>query len=70
MTVTIDEIRASDKAVLTPADVAEVLGSDPQTIRLAAKRHPEQLGFNVAVVGCRVKIPKEAFLRFLTGEGR
>lgn len=66
--MTLEEIRASDKTVLTPADIAPVLGADPQDIRVAAKLHPERLGFNVAVVGSRIKIPRLAFIRWMEGE--
>ena len=65
--MTLDEIRASTKAVLTAADVAPVLGCDPQAIRLTARRNPEWLGFPVVCVGSRVKIPREPFLRHWTG---
>lgn len=63
--MTLDEIRNSTKEVLTPAEVAEVLGCDPQDIRLTAKRCPEKLGFPVCVIGTRTKIPRVPFLRFM-----
>ena len=63
--MTLDEIRNSTKEVLTPADIAPVLGADPQYIRVAAKQHPERLGFNVAVIGTRVKVPRLAFIRWM-----
>jgi len=66
--MTLDEIRNSIKEVLTPAEVAEVLGCDPQDVRVAAKVHPERLGFNVAVIGTRVKVPRRAFIRWMEGE--
>lgn len=66
-TVTLDEIKASDKAVLTPGDIAEVLGSDQQAIRVQARTAPEKLGFNVAVIGTRVKVPRLAFIRWVEG---
>lgn len=66
--MTLDEIRNSTKEVLTPADVAPVLGCDPQDIRVAAKQHPERLGFNVAVIGTRVKVPRLAFIRWMEGQ--
>ena len=65
--MTIAEIRASTKAMLTPADIAPILGSDPQTIRLTAIMHPERIGFSFSYVGNRMKIPREAFLRWLDG---
>lgn len=66
--MTLDEIRNSTKEVLTPAEVAPVLGCDPQDIRVAAKQHPERLGFNVAVIGTRVKVPRLAFIRWMEGQ--
>ena len=65
--MTLDEIRSSTKEVLTPGDVAYVLNADPQDIRVAAKQRPNLLGFNVCVVGSRVKIPRRAFLNWLEG---
>ena len=63
--MTLDEIKASDKAVLTPGDIAEVLGSDQQTIRVQARTAPEKLGFPVVIIGCRTKIPRIPFLRYM-----
>lgn len=63
--MTIEDIKASDKVMLTPADVAPVLGCDAQDIRVAAKLAPERLGFSVSVIGTRVKIPRASFLKFL-----
>lgn len=65
--MTLDEIRNSTKEVLTPADIAPVLGADPQDIRLAARLHPERLGFPVSVIGTRTKIPRLGFLNWLEG---
>lgn len=65
--MTLDEIRNSTKEVLTPGEVAPVLGCDPQDIRVAARVHPERLGFNIALIGSRVKIPRRAFLNWLEG---
>ncbi len=66
--MTVEEIRASEKTMLTPGDIAEVLMADPQDIRMTAREHPERLGFNVAVIGTRTKIPRVAFLRWMEGE--
>ena len=65
--MTLDEIRNSTKEVLTPADIAPVLGADAQGIRLTARLHPERLGFNVSVIGTRTKIPRLGFLNWLEG---
>lgn len=66
--MTLDEIKASDKTVLTPSEIAEVLKADAQDIRLMAKRNPERLGFNVSVIGTRVKVPRLAFIRWMEGQ--
>ena len=66
--MTLSDIEALDRSVLTPAIVAEYLGCDQQTLRLQARLRPDLLGFPVVCVGTRVKIPKEPFLAFCRGE--
>ena len=63
--MTIEEIRVSDKPMIRPADVAPIIGCDPQWVRDTARENPEALGFPALVVGNRVKIPRIPFLRFL-----
>lgn len=65
--MTIAEIRQSKKTVLTPEDVCEVLSCRRHNINLQAQNDPSKLGFPVIVMGSRVKIPREAFLRFWDG---
>lgn len=65
--MTIEEVRASTKTTLTPADIAPIIGCNPQGIRITARRNPEWLGFPVVCIGNRVKIPREPFLRHWTG---
>ncbi len=65
--MTIDEIRVTDKPMLSPVDVAEVLGSDPQTIRLTAKMAPERVGYPFTFTGNRMKIPRIGFIRWMEG---
>lgn len=66
--MTLKEIIASDREILIPTDISEVIGTDPQAIRTMARKRPDLLGFPVCVVGSRVKIPRRAFIRFMTGE--
>lgn len=66
--MTIDEMRASREAFLTPSDIADVLGSNPQAIREQARSDPKLLGFNVIVIGTRTKIPRIPFLKFIGEE--
>ena len=63
--MTLDEIRNSTKEVLTPADIADVLNSDPQDIRVQARTAPERLGFPVIIIKSRTKIPRVPFLRYM-----
>ena len=58
------QIRASGKEMLSPADIAPVLGCNPYSINVMAKADPARLGFPVCVIGNRVKIPRRAFLRW------
>ena len=66
-TKTLQEIEALDKTMLIPADVAGYLGCDPYSINVAAKSAPGLLGFPIIVMGSRVRIPKEGFVRFCRG---
>ena len=63
--MTIEELKKSEKAFLTPAEIAPVLRSDPQTLRVTARQRPDLLGFDFTLVGNRMKIPRLAFLRWL-----
>lgn len=65
--MTIDEIRASDKEVLTPADIAPLLGCKPYSINVQAHADKSKLGFKVVITNRRVKIPRRAFLEFWEG---
>jgi hypothetical protein len=56
-----------DREYLIPREVAAVLGTDPQYIRVAAKQEPERLGFPVCIIGCRVKVPRRAFIAWMEG---
>ena len=57
-------IAANGKEMLSPADIAPVLGCNPYSINVMAKADPARLGFPVCVIGNRVKIPRRAFLRW------
>lgn len=64
---TLAEIEACQKTMLFASDVAEYLHTDAHSIRLAARQAPGLLGFPMIVVGSRVLIPKEGFVRFCQG---
>lgn len=63
--MTLDEIKNSDSLFLNPADIAPILGCDPNWIRRAAHDAPELIGFPVSVIGTRTRIPRKPFLQFL-----
>lgn len=63
--MTLREIVECEKEMLTPKDIAPILGCDAYSISLAAKKNPKALGFKVIVVGTRTKIPRRAFLEHL-----
>lgn len=63
--MTLDDIKAMNTSVITPAVAARVLECDPHYIRVAAVQCPEQLGFPVSRIGNRTKIPRIPFLRFM-----
>lgn len=66
MPLTVNDIRAMSKPTILASEAAQVLGCDPQWLRLMAREHPERLGFPVCCTSNhRVKIPREPFLRFL-----
>ena len=65
--MTIDQIRKSDKTMLTPTDVAGLLGVAPYTINIMLKeKGNEAFPFPAFLVRSRVKIPRLQFLRFIT----
>lgn len=66
--MTIEDIKKMDKEILTPADIAPVLGCDANTIRTQAEIDIKQLGFPAAKLGSRVKIPRLAFIKWYEGD--
>ena len=69
--MTIKEIQSSTKEMLTPSDIAEILGCAPYTINVQVKQDiadgVNSFGFPISKIGCRVRIPRRAFLRFILG---
>lgn len=66
--MTIEEIKASRAHVLTPSDIAEIIGSNPATLRLMAIQTPEHLNPLAPIrTGNRVKFPRIRFLRWYYG---
>jgi hypothetical protein len=70
--MTIEEIQSSTKEMLTPSDIAEILGCAPYTINVQVKQDiadgVNSFGFPISKIGCRVRIPRRAFLRFMLGD--
>lgn len=64
LSVTLEQIRDSDKDILTPEDVHEVLGCGAYSINVQAKSDPSKLGFPVCLIGSRVRIPRIGFLNW------
>ncbi len=63
----LNDLASIDRDWLTPAQIAPVLGADPNLIRWQAHNEREALGFPVVVLGTRVKIPKIPFIKFMGG---
>lgn len=66
--MTMNDIRQSDKDILTPSDIADVMGSHPQTIIISAREHPEMIGYPFAFHGNRMKIPRIGFINWFDGK--
>lgn len=64
---TLQEIENCGKDILIPKDVAGYLGCHPHSIVTAAKQAPELLGFPVNIMGSRVRIPRDGFVRWAKG---
>ena len=63
--MTITEMLESAEPFLSPADIAEVLQCDPQSIRAQAQTDPSKLGYPVIVINRRIRIPRIPFLRYM-----
>jgi len=66
--MTLQDIERIESEVLTCQQVAPILKANPATIHGQAVERPELLGFPVIVAGRRVKIPKQAFIKFMRGD--
>lgn len=64
---TLNDVKNMDRDFITPAVAAQVLGCDPNYIRVAARDCPKVLGFPISRIGNRTKIPRLAFIRFMEG---
>lgn len=70
--MTLLELEALPKEVLSPAEIASCLGIDPQRFRTQVwedqKKRKNSYGFPVIISNRRIKVPKAAFLKFMRGE--
>lgn len=65
---TLKDIEALPKEILTPADIAPILGCQPYAINVATENGENPFNFPVYRMGRRVKIPKQPFLKAMRGE--
>lgn len=63
--MTLNDIRHIDRDFLTPAEVAGVLNCTPQLLRVQARENPALIGFHFCMIGNRMKIPRESFIRWM-----
>lgn len=62
---TLQDLISYPKDFFTPQQVGDVLGCDPQNLRIMARQRPELMRFEFQIVGNRVKFPKRPFLRYM-----
>ena len=69
---TLLDIENLPKSMLSPEDVCSYTGGDPHilrnTVREDKKNHTNSFCFPVMIIGNRVKIPKEAFIKTMRGD--
>ena len=61
--MTLDEVRKSKKEMLSPNDIAPILGVHPYSINKAKK--DGTLEFKATFIGRNLKIPRIAFLKYM-----
>ncbi len=66
----LEELKQCTRNLVDAADVAEILGVNPQSIRGQAQIDPRFLGFRVIVIGNRTMIPSKPFIEYITGEAQ
>lgn len=66
-TMTLEDLERMTSHFVTAAQVAPILGTDPNTLRWQAHAEPGALGFPVIVMKSRVRIPRVPFIQFLRG---
>ena len=70
--MTLEEIKASDKDMLIPADISDILGVDKYSINVQVKQDKKtginSFPFPTMLIGSRVKIPRKAFIKAMEGD--
>lgn len=66
--MTLAELEKLPKEVLTPADIAPILGCAPYSINVATKDGNNPFPFPIIRMGSRVRIPKMPFIKAMRGE--
>lgn len=66
--MTLEELEASPKEILTPKDIAPILKCCPYAINVATMNGQNPFPFPVIRMGTRVKIPKMPFIKAMRGE--
>lgn len=65
--MTLEELKVYPKDVLTVEEVAPVIGVRPDNLRVQAREDPARLGFPVIVVDRTVRVPRLAFITWMSG---
>lgn len=66
--MTLDELEKLDKEMLTPKDIAPILGCAPYSINIATMNGQNPFPFPVIRMRSRVRIPKMPFIKAMRGE--
>jgi hypothetical protein len=70
--MTLEEIKKSDKEMLIPADICDILGCDKYNINVQVKEDKQNgtnsFPFPTILLRSRVKIPRRAFIKAMEGE--
>lgn len=64
----IAELETMTRETISCNAAAEVIGCNPQLLRIQARECPQALGFPVIVIGKHVKIPRRAFIAYMRGD--
>ena len=65
--MTLQELEKLETEVLTPNQVAPILGCQPYSINIAVRDGKNPFPFPVIRMGSRVRIPKRPFINFMKG---